>query len=203
MIRPMYEKFLRVFRAMELEEKVLHIGVLLCLFGLLLPWVGVQLYGNIQQWGGFGYHTGYIGQVVFLIQCFLLAMTISPLVNGPILVRKQNRNHVRLLLSGLCTCLILAAFSILLRLTFEVSGAEVRFGVYIALVGSAVTTLYSFLRYQEELQNQAQALFHHPDESAKAQPKGKEEAPADDQKLPPPPPPPPQSPAEDHHLYKS
>ncbi len=198
----MYEKLLRILRAMELEEKVLHIGVLLCLFGLLLPWVGVQLYGNIQQWGGFGYHTGYIGQAVFLIQIWLIAMTVSPLLNGPILVRKSRRNTVRLLLSGLCTCLILAAFTILLRLTFEVSGAEVRFGIYVAMVGSAVTTLYSLLRFQEEAQNQAQALFHHPDESAKSVPKAKSE-PAVEDALPPPPPPPPQSPPEDHHLYNA
>lgn len=196
----MYEKLLRILRAMELEEKVLHIGVLLCLFGLLLPWVGVQLYGNAQQWGGFGYHTGYIGQAVLLIQLYLLAITVSPIVNGPVLVRKPRRNSVRLLLSGLCTCLILAAFSILLRLTFEVTGAEVRFGIYIALVGSAVTTLYSLLRYQEEVQAQGQALFHHPDESSVSVPKTKPET-VIEETLPPPPPPPPQSPPEDHHLF--
>ncbi len=195
----MYEKLLRILRAMELEEKVLHIGVLICLLGLLMPWVGIQLYGNIQQWSGFGYHTGYIGQTVFLIQIWLVAMTVSPLLNGPILVRKSRRNAVRLMLSALCTALILEAFSILLRLTFEVSGAEVRFGIYVAMVGSAVTTLYSFLRYQEEAQNQAQALFHHPDESAPVK-KTKPE-PAIEEMLPPPPPPPPQSPPEDHHLF--
>jgi MFS family permease len=194
----MYEKFFRVLRALELEEKVLHIGVLLCLFGLLFPWVGILLYGNAQQWNGFGYHTGFIGHSVFLIQLYLLAMTVSPLLTGRVLLRKQRKNVIRLLLSALCTAFILAAFSILLRLTSEVSGAEIRFGIYIALIGSSVTTLYSFLRYQEELQNQAQSIFHHPDEPSKNALK-QDVLSSPEEKLPPlPPPPPQQSPPEDH-----
>jgi len=192
----MYEKFFRVLRALELEEKILHIGVLLCIFGLIFPWVGIQLYGNIQQWNGFGYHSGFIGHAVFLIQLYILALTVSPLVGGPLLLKKSRKNVFRLLLSTLSTAFIIASFTILLRLTSEVSGAEIRFGIYIALIGSSVTTLYSFLRYQEELQHQATSIFHHPDEPSQTAKKSVELS--SEEKLPPLPPPPQQSPPEDH-----
>lgn len=194
----MFDKFLRVLRAMELEEKILHIGVLLSMFALFVPWLGGQWYGNTQQWSGFGFHTGFIGHAVFLLELFLLAAVISPLLNGPILVRKSRRAAIRLQITGICTVLLVAAFTVLLRLTSEASGAEIRFGIYITIVGSALATLYSFLEYQEELKQQAQALFHHPDEQS-AKPKPQPEPFPEDR--PPPPPPPPPMPVEEHHLF--
>lgn len=194
----MYEKFLRLVKSMELEEKVLHIGVLICLLGIPTPWIGGQWYGNTEQWSGFGFHTGFIGHAVFLMQIFLLAITLSPFLGGPIIVRKPNRSVVRLFISALCTALLVSAFTVLLRLTSEVSGAEIRFGIYLTIVGSTVTTLYAFLRYQEEVRAQAQALFHHPDEPAKMPPKKPDPLP--EEALPPPPPPPPPLQPEDHHF---
>ncbi len=197
-MEPMLEKFLRVLRAMELEEKILHIGVVIGIFGLFIPWLGGQWYGNTQQWSGFGFHTGFIGHAVFFIELFILASGVSPLVGGPVLVRKSKRAAVRLQLTSICTILLIAAFTILLRLTSEASGAEIRFGIYIAIVGSALATLYAFLEYQEELKRQAQALFHHPDEQA---PKPKPQPEPFPEDRPPPPPPPPPMPVEEHHLF--
>ncbi|MFA5799464.1 MAG: hypothetical protein WC840_00725 [Candidatus Peribacteraceae bacterium] len=194
----MVERLLRLVRAMEIEEKVLHVGVLLCIFALFLPWIGGQWYGNTQQWSGFGFYTGYIGHTVFLLQLYILAMTASPILGGPIIVRKAVRNSVRLSASVISFVLLLAAFTILLRLTSEVSGAEIRFGIYVALVGSALATLYAFLRYQEQRRNEIRELFHHPDAQ---QPVKKPASAAFDEDRPPPPPPPPPMPPEDHQLF--
>lgn len=131
MINPMYEKLLRILRSMELEEKVLHIGAILCLTSLLMPWLGGQWYGTTQQWNGFGFHTGYIGHVVLLIQSWIIAMTVSPMLGGPILVRKSRRNNTRFLLSGLSTCLLVAAFTVLLRLTFFFYVSDISLFFYI------------------------------------------------------------------------
>ncbi len=203
MISLMYEKFLRMLRAMELEEKVLHTGVLVCILGLFVPWIGGQWSGTVQQWSGFGFYTGYIGQVVLLLQLYIFTMTISPLLGGPTLVRKAIRNFVRLILSSLCTILLIMAFTVLLRLTGQLSGAEIRFGIYFAIVGSAIATLYAFLKYQEEQRGLNQAVFLHPD--AQTSPKLKVTAVADSlpEDRPPPPPPPTPPPAEDHHLFSN
>ena len=115
-MRTMFEKFVRVLRAMELEEKVLHTGVAVCVLGLFIPWLGGQWYGKEQQWNGFGFYTGFIGHVVLLLEVFIVAMTLSPLFGGPVIVRKSARNFVRLQLSAVASILLLTAFTILLRL---------------------------------------------------------------------------------------
>lgn len=194
------EKVLRTIRTMELEEQILHIGVVITAIGVIMPWFGGQWLGDERLWTGFGFYTSYVGTAVFLIQLFLLLITFSPMLGGPILVRKSSRNSVRFHLSILSTILLLACLTVLLRVTFEVSRAEIRFGIYIALIGSIVSTLYSYLRHQEQLKSQVQELFHHPErdtsEEKKSVSRQAEEAP-----LPPPPPPPAPPPAEDHNIY--
>ncbi len=197
----MYVKLIRMIRAMELEEKVLHIGVLVCILGLFVPWIGGQWSGMIQQWSGFGSYTGFIGHVVFLVQLFILFMTISPLLGGPVIIRKAHRNSVRLCLSCICTVLLVMSFTVLFRLTSQISGAEIRFGIYVSIVGSVITSLYGFLKYQEELRSHNQALFLHPDEQAVPKPKNITVADSLPEDRPPLPPPPPPLPVEDHHLF--
>jgi hypothetical protein len=55
----MIDRYIRLLRDMELEEKVLHTGVIICFFGLLLPWIGGQWYGSAQQWNGFGFYYSF------------------------------------------------------------------------------------------------------------------------------------------------
>lgn len=185
----MLEKLLRVLRAMEREEKVLHSGVVVCLLGLFIPWLGGQWHGKDQQWNGFGFYTGFIGQVVFLLEIFIAAMTLSPLFGGPVIVRQPIRNFVRLELSAVSSILLLTAFTILLRLTSEVSGAEIRFGISISIIGSLLATFYAFLKFDEQRKNEARQTFVHPHPPP---PAPKKPAPdVFDEGRPPPPPPPP------------
>jgi hypothetical protein len=193
----MIDRYIRLLRDMELEEKVLHTGVIICFFGLLLPWIGGQWYGSAQQWNGFGFYTGFIGHFVLVLQLYIVIIALSPLLGGPVIVRKVSRNSVRLFCSSICLILLIAAFTVLLRLTSEVSGAEIRFGIYVCIVGSTLTTLYSFLKYQEQRKNEVRQLFHHPDEQvAKPVPE-----PTQDEDKPPPPPPPPPLAPEEHTLF--
>lgn len=196
----MLEKITRVFRAMELEEKVLQTGLLLCLLGLFIPWLGGQWAGESVQWNAFGFYTGFIGHTVFLLQLYILSMTLSPLLGGPVIVRKSARNYVRVLLSAISSVLLVSCFSIVLRLTSQISGLEIRFGIYVSILGSVLATLYAFLKYDEQRKSEVRQLFHHPDEQQAPKP-----ATIDlrDEDRPPPPPPPPPMPAEEHSPYKS
>ncbi len=196
----MFEKLSRVLRVMELEEKVLHVGLMLCVLGLFVPWIGGQWAGEAAQWNGFGFYTGFIGHVVFLIVLFIVAMTLSPLLGGPVIVRKASKNYLRLLLSAANSVLLLGCFTILLRLTSQVSGVEIRFGIYVSIVGSVLATLYAFLKYDEQRKSEVQQLFRHPDDEQGQ--KRIDIAPTHEDRHPLPPPPPPM-PAEDHSLFKS
>ncbi len=195
----MFDKFSRILKGMELEEKVLHTGVLLCLLGLFVPWAGGVWAGETQQWNGFGFYTGFIGHLIVLAELFIVAMTLSPLLDGPVIVRKAARNFVRFLLCVIISILLIGCFTILLRLTSQISGLEVRFGIYLSILGSLLATLYAFLKYDEQCKNEVLQLFYHPDEPQRAK---KVDLDLHDEDRPPPPPPPSPMPAEDHSLFK-
>jgi hypothetical protein len=195
----MFEKLLKALKAMELEEKIFLAGIAVGIVGMFLPWITVGTYGEAKTMGnGLNFRTGFIGHFVLLIELFILAMTASPLLGGPVLVRKSLRTVVALLLTILSAALLIGAFTVLLRLTFEVSGTEVRFGIYVSLIGSALATLYALLRYQEQRRSEVHELFHHPDQPAPLRAKPAE---PEIENTPPPPPPPPPPPLEEHSLF--
>jgi phosphoglycerol transferase MdoB-like AlkP superfamily enzyme len=196
----MFDKLIRGVKSMELEDQILHAGALVTALGVFFPWFGDQRFGASQVFSGFSYYTGYIGWSVFLIQLFLLLITISPMLGGPVMVRKSSRPAVRMVLCSVTTLLLFAAFSVLLSVTFEISSADVRMGIYFSLIGSFVSLLYAYMRYRQHERSKVQELFHHPDESAAKL--RTPAAPEPDLNTPPPPPPPPPLPAEDHNLFK-
>ncbi len=176
---------------MDLEEQIFHVAVLVCIVGVFIPWFGGVLYEDMQLWNGFSYYTAYIGRSVFVIQLFLLLITLSPMLGGPIIIRKTLRSAVRLLLSGLALCLLLAAFSVLIRINTETPKYNVRIGLFISLIASIVETLYAFLRFQQTERGRAQETFRHPDEELQRKKKSPEQEEASIIRPPPPPPPPP------------
>ena len=193
---PMNTRIIRSLLTLELEEQILNIGVIIGMVGVFLPWLsGEWLGGDSITYSGFGFYTSFLGIGIFLLLLSLLAITVVPLSGGPVLIKKRHKDLVRFCLSLEATILVLAALSVLTKVTFELSRMEVRFGIYICLIGNLVALLYAFLRLQEQRKSQAQELFHHPEDQVL--PSAKETY-----VPPPPPPPPPPAPApEEHRLY--
>ncbi len=130
----------------------------------------------------------------FLLLFILLLITLVPLFGGPILLRKRYREVIRLCLAGQSTILLLAALSVLMKVTYEFSRIEIRFGVYFALIGSIVVTIYCFLRWQEDRKAEIHDLFRHPEDNKVMSERLESTLPSP----PPPPPPPPLEPEESH-----
>ncbi len=190
------QRFLRTVNSLESEEQFLNGGALLALLGMFLPWMsGEWLGGDSITYSGFGFYTSFLGLMVFLLELALLLITLIPLLGGPVIIKKRQREVLRLCLSSAATLLVLSALSVLMKVSFEFTRMELRFGIYVTLVGCIVTLVYSFLRFQEQRRMTGQELFRHPED---------EEIPTSQENLftPPPPPPPPKAPeAEDHRLY--
>jgi hypothetical protein len=181
---------------MEPEEQFLNGGALLTIIGVFLPWMsGEWLGGDTVTYSGFSFYTSFLGIAIFLLQLFLVLVTLVPLSGGPVVIKKRHREVVRFYTASIAAILVLAALSVLMKVTFEFSRMEVRFGIYVTLIGSLVTLVYAFLRLQEQRKSQVQELFHHPEDQHQ-----REEA--KETYLAPPPPPPPPAPApEEHRLY--
>jgi hypothetical protein len=196
----MQPRALRLFLALELEEKILNIGALVALLGVLCPWLGGEWLGGEEvSYSGFGFFTSFLGVAVFLLLLFVLCLTVLPLFNGPNLVKRRHREVIRLVALSQATVLILSALSVLTSITLEFSRMEVRFGIYLSLVGSLVAVLYAFLRYQEERKHKTHPHYAHPEQVAV--PSEEPEAPAIIHAPVPPPPPPPAMEPEEHRLY--
>ncbi len=189
-------RFFRSLLNLELEERILNGGAILAAASVFLPWIsGEWLGGDAVTYTGFGFYTSFLGLGIFLLNVFLLLLTLVPLVGGPVIVRKRHRELLRLLVSAQASVLILASLSVLTKVTFEFSRMEVRFGIYFCLVGNLVALFETCLRFIEQRRSAGQELFHHPEDSAPVDHKETLVAP------PPPPPPPPPPAAEEHPLY--
>ncbi|MFH0770652.1 MAG: hypothetical protein V1926_04725 [Candidatus Peregrinibacteria bacterium] len=193
----MSPNFLQKMRMLQVEEQILNVSAVVAIIGVLLPWTGGQMLGSDSTtYSGLGFYTSFIGLAVLLLHLTIVLITLIPLTGGPVLIRKQYREVAKLFLSLIATILVLAALSVLTKVTFEFSRMEVRFGIYVALIGSIVVLLYAFLRVQEQRKSQVKELFHHPEDTGSIPVSRK------DPELPlKPPPPPPAPPApEDHRL---
>ncbi len=186
----------RLLGMLDLEERILNAASLLAVVSIFFPWIsGEWLGGDTAYYTGFAFFTSFIGWFVLLLHGFLLLSTFVPLLGGPLLIRRKHLHIVRFLLASQATVLTIATLTVLTNITFEFSRMEVRFGVYLSLIGSMVATLYAFLKWQEQRKREAQELFHHPEQKApQLEPKETRAVP------PPPPPPRPLSP-EEHHLH--
>ncbi|UPA22054.1 hypothetical protein K8942_03235 [Candidatus Peribacteria bacterium] len=187
----------RAWTALDLEERILNGAAIIALISVTLPWLsGEWLGGDAVTYTGFGFYTSFIGIAVFAILAFLLLITLVPLLGGPAIVRRKQRDIVRLCLASQVTVLLLAALSVLMKVTYEYSRIEIRFGIYTALIGSIVVSIYAFLRWQEDRKTDSHELFHHPEGHSI------ESERQEFHHIPPPPPPPPPLEPEEHHLHR-
>lgn len=186
---------LRKLTGLDLEEKILNIGSIAAFLGVFMPWAGGEwLGGDSVTYSGFGFYTAYLGIAIFVIHLGILALTISPASGGPALIRKERKDLVRLIAAGQATVLALAALTVIVQTTLDFTRMEIRFGIYVTLIGSMVCTLYAFLCFQERKKREVEQIFHYPAPSASEQPA----APGGIQSHVPPQPP---SEPEDHRAF--
>lgn len=200
----MAKQFIRKISDLELEEQILNLGALVALIGVFFPWVGGEwLGGETVAYPGFRFYTSFLGITVFFLELFVILITLIPLTGGPVLIRKRNKDIVRLLATAQATILILASLSVLTKTTLEFARMELRFGIYISLIGSLVALLYSFLRFQEQRRKDVQNLFHHPEEATTMQSQSQQPQSSVQTSIPSNPPPPEPTEPEEHRLHHS
>ena len=184
---------LRALQHLEIEEKILNIGAIVAVLGVFMPWFGGEWFGEPKVWTGFGFYTSFVGLVIFLAHLFTLSLTVLPLL-GYSLVRASIRDLLRFIIGIESVLLVVMVLSILTNVSFDFSQVEVRFGVYLTLVGSIVVSLYSFLRMQQQRKRQVEELFRHPEDPGAPRERTVRMMPMES--VPPPPPPPPPLPEE-------
>jgi len=150
-------------RALDLEERIINGSALIAVISIFMPWTsGFMLGSDPVSYSGIGFYTSFIGIGVLLLNAYILLMTLVPLTGGPSIVRKRNKDRVRLICSVASTVLVLAALSVLMRVTFQFSRMEIRFGINVAMIASMVVTLYTYLRVQQQRKSDVEEIFQNP-----------------------------------------
>lgn len=200
MLLAMTNRFSRLLSAVDLEERILNIGALLAIVGVLMPWISGQWGGQDEQvFSGLGFFTSFIGLAVVLLHLTAVAILAFPLLGGRQLVPQGRRHVARFFLTLTASVLILAALSVLTKVTLEFPRMGLRFGIYVSLIGSLISTLYAYLLYREQRRHEVRELFHHPEDHFRHVPPA---APATTSSATPPPPPPPPLEAEEHPVIR-
>lgn len=145
---------------LSLEEKILNTGSLLAVVCIFFPWVsGEWLGGKHVTYSGLGFFTSFIGLAILLLHLYLILITLIPLTGGPSIIKKRNRDGVRLFTALLASLLTVAAWSVLTKFTFEFR-LQISFGLYGTLIGSLVSALYAFLLFQDHRKANVEQFFH-------------------------------------------
>jgi hypothetical protein len=155
--------FLQKLRRLETEEKFLNLGASLAVISLFFPWLSGRWIADQIRTDtalSFGSYVSFIGLAILVLQGFVLLATAVPLWNGKQLLRSERKHTIRFSCSAVSAILTLAALSVLLKVTFDFPSMQIRFGVYAALIGSSLATLYAYLLTQEQRRRHVQTLFH-------------------------------------------
>lgn len=162
----MPNRAIRKFMALDLEEKILNgasLGAFICVF---FPWVGGEwLGGKMITHSGLGFFTSFIGLAVLIIHLYVILITLIPLTGRSAIVKRENRDLVRLLATLLASILTIAIWSVLTKFTVEFLRLQIYFGLYGTMAGSFIALLYSFLLHQESRRSVVKDLFHQKDNS--------------------------------------
>lgn len=200
MMAAMSTRFRRILSALDLEERILNAGSLVAVIGVLLPWISGQWGGQDEQvFSGLGFFTSFLGIAVLLLHVVVIAILVIPLCGGTRFVSQARQHIVRFLLAATASILLLAALSVLTKVTLEFPRMGLRFGIYLSLIGSLVSTLYTYLLYREQRRHEVRELFHHPEDHFRHV---NPAVPVASTPSTPPPPPPPPLPAEEHPVIR-
>src|SRR3989344_5021359 len=160
--------FLTKLRRLETEEKLLNLGVGLTIVSLFFPWLsGRWIADQVRTDTALSLqsYVSFIGLTILILQGYVLLVTALPLWSERTLLRPEWKHRVRLYCNSVSAILVVAALSVLLKVTFDFPSLEIRFGVYSSLIGSLLGTLYAFLLAQEQDRRQVRALFHQETET--------------------------------------
>lgn len=153
------------------EEKMMGIGSLIVLASAFMPWYSVVF--NYNEKGvtesGFSGDLGVIGFSVFLLTGLSLAYLLSDHLNLKLPNFNYKKEQIILLLSGESAYLLLMTLAIYTKRSFDYTNAELRFGLYTALIGAIISTFAVFAQIQRKEKKNVEAFFSHTEEVAETE----------------------------------
>ncbi|PIZ71538.1 hypothetical protein COY07_04730 [Candidatus Peregrinibacteria bacterium CG_4_10_14_0_2_um_filter_43_11] len=166
------------FLRLSAEEKVIVLGGILILIGMFFPWYSVEYLVDqklITQ-TGFSGNLGVIGFVVFLLTLMALLVVVAEHMRFRLPNFGYKKEQVVLFLTGESAFLLLLTVAIYMKDSLEFPGAQLRFGLYLALISAFFATFAAFSLLQKLQKKEVHAFFEHDENETEDLPTEKKEA---------------------------
>ena len=151
------------------EEKVIGLSGALVLFSTFMPWyslVNIFEKKSLSQ-SGFSGDLGVIGFVVFLMVILALLVLVGEHLQFRIPYFGYTKEKILLFLMGQSTFLVLLDIAIYTKRSFEYTSAELRFGIYLAMIGTFLGFFAAFAQTQKLKKREVEEFFEHPEPEKK------------------------------------
>ena len=144
------------------EEKVIGVGGLVAILSVFMPWYSVVLsFEKGITESGFSGDLGVVGFVVFLFTLLSLGFLMGDHLHFRIPRFGFKKEGIILFFSGESAFLLLLEAAIFTKRSLDYTNAEIRFGLYLALIGSLFATFAAYAQLQKLGKNETKAFFEH------------------------------------------
>ena len=161
--KPMFIRRLKhmLFR-LSAEEKVIGIGGLVAILSVFMPWYSVVLsFEKGITESGFSGDLGVVGFVVFLFTLLTMGFLMGDHLHFRIPRFGFRKEGIILFLSAESAFLLLLEAAIFTKRSLDYTNAEIRFGLYLALIGSLFATFAAYAQLQKLGKKETQSFFEH------------------------------------------
>lgn len=147
------------------EEKVIGVGALVTILSVFMPWYSVVLsFEKGVTESGFSGDLGVVGFVVFLFTLLTLGFLMGDHLHFRIPRFGFQKEGIILFFCGESAFLLLLEAAIFTKRSLDYTNAEIRFGLYLALIGSLFATFASYAQLQKLQKKETKAFFDHDTE---------------------------------------
>lgn len=151
---------------LSMEEKCVGIGCILIILSNFFPWYSTTFIADKTSVieNGLSGDLGVIGFILFVLALLAGLYLIGETLRLQLPYFGFKKEKVILFLMAESAFLVLLDSAIYTKRSFAFTNAELRFGIYVALIGAALGTLASFAMVQKKSKDETRAFFDHSDE---------------------------------------
>lgn len=155
-----------MFFRLSPEEKVVGLGILITLIGLFLPWYSVVFAFDktSASQSGFSGDLGVIGFIVFLMLIIAALVLTGEYLYFRLPQFGYSKEQILFFLMGEGAFLTLIAIAVYTKRSLEFTNAEIRFGIYMSLIGACLATFAAYAQMQKLKKKDVEAFFEHTEE---------------------------------------
>ncbi len=148
------------------EEKVIGAGALIVLISAFMPWYSVIMSYDKKSITetGFSGDLGVVGFIVFLMSLMAILVLVGENLRIPMPQFGYKKEQILFFLMGQNAFLVLLTIAIYTKRSLEFTNAELRFGIFAALIGAFFGAFAAFALAQKTKKQAVTEFFSHDEE---------------------------------------